>query len=91
VISFDGFLVWRISSLTDWSTVCWFLQKFDNVRNQYTFCDKYFGKEFSEAEFGQVLRSFLDNGSCFRSDLLPSILKMLKDLGTSIRSHPSFR
>lgn len=67
------------------------VQKFDKLKNHYIFYDKYFGKQLSEDEFAQVLHFFLDNGVCFRSDLVKDVIRMLEDLLASIRSLPSFR
>lgn len=67
------------------------MQKFDRTKNQYIFFDKYFGKQLSEEEFAQVLYFFLDNGMCFRSDLIPNIIKMLEDLRASVETLSSFR
>ena len=67
------------------------MQKFDKLRNKYIFYDKYFGKQLSEEGFAKVLHFFLDNGVCFRSDLVMDLIRMLKDLQASIRNLPSFR
>ena len=55
------------------------------------FIDKYFGRQITAEEFAQVLTYFLFNGSCFRHDLIPSIIKMLQDLRESVKNLSSFR
>ncbi len=44
-----------------------------------------------EDEFSKILFSFLHNGICFRSDLLPLLITMLEDLQASIKALPTFR
>lgn len=67
------------------------LQKFDMSKKEYVFIDKYFGKQLTAEEFAQILIFFLYNGTCFRHDLLPGIIKMLQDLRESVKSLSSFR
>ena len=71
--------------------VCFISQKFDASSNQYTFYDKYLGKQLTVEELSQVLCSFLSNGVCFRSDLLPHLINMLKDLQARIKAMPTSR
>ena len=67
------------------------MQKFDKLNNKYIFYDKYFGKQLSDEDFAQMLYFFLDNGVCFRSDLIPAVIKMLEDLQVAIEGLSSFR
>lgn len=45
----------------------------------------------TEEELQQVILSFFDNGICLRSDIFPTLVKMLADLKASIKALPTFR
>ncbi len=64
---------------------------FNKSRKEYTFRDKYYGRQLTEETLSQVLCSFLSNGEVFRSDLLPSLTSMLEDLRRVISALPSYR
>ena len=67
------------------------LQKFDASKNEYIFRDKYYGRSLDDEGFYQELRTFLHNGVCFRSDLVPSLLGMVQELKSVIRGQSSYR
>lgn len=67
------------------------LQKFDASKNEYIFRDKYYGRSLDDEGFYQELRTFLHNGVCFRSDLVPSLLGMVQELRSVIRGQSSYR
>ncbi len=67
------------------------LQKYDAARNEYLFRDKYYGRSLSEYGFREELRSFLDNGVRFRSELLSAIIDTLEELVDVIQRQDSYR
>ena len=67
------------------------MQKFDASKNEYLFRDKYYGRSLDDEGFYQELRAFLNNGVCFRSDLVPSLLSMVQQLRRVIERQGSYR
>lgn len=64
---------------------------YDQVNDQYTFQDKYYGRELTVEDFYRTLREFLFNGVCFRVDILPNLVRMLKELRETIRKQDTYR
>ncbi len=55
------------------------------------FRNKYYGRSLSEDGFREELRSFLDNGVRFRSELLSAIIGTLEELVDVIQRQDSYR
>ena len=68
-----------------------FPQVYNLVERQFHFRDKYFGRQLTETEFYQALKEFLYNGRCYRKDIIPALLIMLRGLRDVIRQQDSFR
>ena len=61
------------------------------VEGQYNFRDKYYGRHLSEEQFYRALKEFLFNGKCYRRDIVPGLVAMLRALRDVIRESDSFR
>ncbi len=66
-------------------------QVYNAATDEYTFCDKYFGRDVPEEGFRASLRGFLFNGVKYRLDILPELIKMLEELRDVIQRQNSYR
>ena len=66
-------------------------QVYNLVEKQFHFRDKHYGRKLTEDEFYQALKEFLFNGRCYRRDVVPGLLIMLRWLRDVIGQQDSFR
>ena len=67
------------------------VQLYNAVTDEYTFRDKYYGRDVSETDFYQVLNEFLHTGMRFRDDLIPHLVLSLRELRAVILRQDSYR
>lgn len=67
------------------------MQKYNAATDEYLFRDKYYGRQLDKEGFFGTLSEFLHNGTELRSDLLPDLVGMLKQLRETISRQNSYR
>ena len=79
-------ITWQILS-----NVLFYLQVYNVVDRQYNFRDKYYGRQLTDKEFHYAFKEFLYNGKCYRRDIVPGLVAMLRALREVIRKSDSYR
>ena len=67
------------------------MQVYNVVDREYKYRDKYYGRQLIEEEFHYALKEFLYNGKCYRIDIVPGLVAMLRALREVIRKSDSYR
>ena len=60
-------------------------------KDQYTYRDKYHGRQLDANGFHGTLKDFLYDGSSYRTDILPHLIDTLKQLREVIKALSSYR
>ena len=74
-----------------WLVVYTTLQVYDVTLQRYNFKDRLWSRQMSEKEFYHALKEFLFNGKCYRRDIVPGLVAMLRALRDVIKERDSFR
>ena len=69
-----------------------FLQQiYNNTEKQYTYRDKYYGRSLDREAFIKTLKEFVYDGSSYRTDIIPTILRNLHQLKDLISKQNGYR
>ena len=61
------------------------------MSGEYLFRDKYYGRQLDKKGFFGTLSEFLHNGTSLRTDLLPDLVRTLRELRAAIAKQHSYR
>ena len=67
------------------------LQMYNASKDEFTYRDKYQGRQLDANGFHSALKDFLYDGTSYRTDILPQLIETLKQLREVIKSLSSYR
>ena len=68
-----------------------FIQMYNTSKDEFTYRDKYQGRQLDVNGFHTALKDFLYDGTSYRTDILPQLVKTLRELREVIKSLSSYR